>query len=149
MKLTTETDARPTPTPAPSGSPIHAAGAMTEGPRPSGAGRPICGRCGQPLPAERVCRCGCGRSLAGRRPQARYALPACRTRGWRKPSQNRHRSGLQVSYAKAVRMVAEALHGDAYMGSVEQALRWAQTVLAEALSERQRARLDERGKGTE
>ena len=147
MKLTTETDARPTPTPAPSGSPIHAAGAMTEGPRPSGAGRPICGRCGQPLPAERVCRCGCGRSLAGRRPQARYALPACRTRGWRKPSQNRHSraGGLQVSYRRMVDLLAV----DYALLNLPDARRQAEKLVREALPERQRARLDERGKGTE
>lgn len=31
-------------------------------------------------PPERVCACGCGRSLVGRRPQARYHDGACRAR---------------------------------------------------------------------
>ncbi len=33
--------------------------------------------------AGRLCACGCGRSLAGKRPEARYASDACRARAWK------------------------------------------------------------------
>jgi hypothetical protein len=35
----------------------------------------------------RKCACGCGEPLADRRPSARYATAACRTRAWKRRSQ--------------------------------------------------------------
>jgi hypothetical protein len=98
--------------------------------------------------AVRVCACGCGASLEGRKPEARFASDACRSRAWKdrtgyshqdrenggNGAQKRH-SGLQVSYRKAV----EILHAE--LGTPKHALELA---LAEALSHRQRERLYER-----
>jgi hypothetical protein len=36
------------------------------------------------MSGERVCACGCGRSMEGRRRNAHYYETACRTRHWRR-----------------------------------------------------------------
>jgi hypothetical protein len=138
-KLTTGSHTRPAATSR--ATPIHAPGATVEGPRPSGAGSPI-----------RTCECGCGADLTKRRPNVKYVIAAHRTRKWRaarqnerKPSQNRHSgpSGLQVSYAKAVRaLIAE--FRDLNLPSAEARAR---EMVRRMLSDRQRAMLDERGTG--
>jgi hypothetical protein len=100
----------------------------------------------------RLCACGCKRSLEGMRSGARYASAACRTRGWKaregitgiryvrasQNGKNRH-SGLQLSYHKAVRELADAMDP----GNPE-CLEVAGRILARALPARQRAQLQER-----
>lgn len=73
----------------------------------------------------RTCACGCGASMEGARPQARYASDACRSRAWkartgyrlvraRKPRQNassRRREGVTVYFPTVddAEMVAHVL----------------------------------------
>jgi hypothetical protein len=101
----------------------------------------------------RVCACGCGESLAGRDKRALYATAACRARGWKrdrdygpqKPpkvrTNARQRSGLQVSYKRAVREV-EAEFRELGVGFPRAR---ATRAVRRALSDKQRARLDARG----
>lgn len=104
--------------------------------------------------SERVCACGCGASLDGMRKDAIYASAHCRTLGWkrrvgyadprrRKASPNGKTgrskpSGLQVSYRKAVRELADVMDA----GNPE-SLELAGRILARALPERQRALLEQ------
>lgn len=100
--------------------------------------------------AARVCKCGCGESLDGYRKGAVWASDACRMRasrdgrsagtanpasGPQNPNRTRThgRSGLQVSYPKAVAVLAAGLDLDPETVSA---------VLARALSDRQRRQLD-------
>lgn len=100
----------------------------------------------------RLCACGCGRSLEGKRRNSRYASSACRTRDWKdrrgivgvryvKASQNGKSkpSGCQVSYKKAETFVRISLSGASpeLAAHVLRALRM-------ALPERQLARLQAR-----
>lgn len=103
------------------------------------------------------CGCGCGKPKAGR---SAYASSACRTRAWKrrvaygpqKPLQGRSngnvppkRSGLQLSYRRAVREVAieiATLQGWAPTG--DRAMYYAERAIYRALSDRQRERLDSR-----
>ncbi len=104
----------------------------------------------------RLCACGCKASLEGKRKGARYASPACRTRGWKREhgitgiryvraSQNgsQRRSGLQVSYRKAVDAVARCLVliSPVAPGRADEE---AEAVLRPALSPRQRELLERR-----
>lgn len=103
----------------------------------------------------RFCACPCKRPLTGRRPNARYATAACRTRHWKerrgiiglryvKASQNGKSGppGLQVSYRKAVLALAldYQREGKPWYAAVPQAER----VLQQALPVRQRAQLHAR-----
>lgn len=106
----------------------------------------------------RVCACGCGRSLEGRRPEARYATDKCRARHWklrtgygRADQQKGVRtaeaprsgpSGLQVSYRKAVKRVAELLAVNGWVQRRD-AEHVATLTLRAALPDRQRERLEE------
>ena len=92
----------------------------------------------------RLCACGCGVSLVGMKPQAIYASPACKTRVWRRsrqeagqtrrvPVQRRRSGGAQVSFRRAVAVLAREFPSE----PVERFER----VLAGALSERQRREL--------
>ena len=101
------------------------------------------------------CRCGCGASIAQRRLGTVWATEACRKRFERdSASQNAdttrtrspHPGGLQVSYRKAVEVVAYELASMlrahlGYDGTNEYPRARAERVLAEALSERQRERV--------
>jgi hypothetical protein len=74
--------------------------------------------------SERLCACGCGESLEGKRPNARYRSDACRSRGWKgragytdpraaKPRRNGQRKAkrkpdLRISYRKALDALEEA-----------------------------------------
>lgn len=108
--------------------------------------------------SERVCACGCGASLDGMRKDAIYASPQCRSLGWkrrvgyadprrRKASRNGKTrrsgpSGLQVSYRKAVETAIEMLvAGCDEMYIPEE---FAERFMSRALSERQRALLEQR-----
>jgi hypothetical protein len=138
-KLTTGSHTRPAATSR--ATPIHALGADGEGPRPSDPQRPI-----------RVCECGCGANLTGRRSNVKYVIPAHRTRKWRasrqnerKASPNRHSgpSGLQLPYARTVRaLIAE--YRDLNLPNAEAR---AVEMVRGMLSDRQRATLDERSTG--
>jgi hypothetical protein len=102
---------------------------------------------------ERICACGCKRSLEGMRRNAIYATSACRARDWkrregyadprrRKASRNGRRqrpkpSGLQVSFPKAVEQLEEYLTQHGHLTPYTTA----RAILKGALSERQRAKL--------
>jgi hypothetical protein len=101
----------------------------------------------------RECACGCGRLLEGMRPNAIYASRACNTRAWKgregivgyravKRSRRPKKSGLQVSYRKAV--LALALDYQCKGSSWRSAIARAERVLGEALSDRQRTLLHAR-----
>lgn len=64
---------------------------------------------------KRVCACGCGASMEGKRPNARYASAGCRTRDWkrrhsyvdgrrRKASRNgrQRQPEVRLTYANAI-----------------------------------------------
>ena len=101
--------------------------------------------------SDRVCSCGCGASLAGLRPQARYASDACRTRGWKartgyadqrasKPSRNgrqraRRAPEQRIAFGKAAKLLVDRL------GPAGEA---AALVLRELLSDAAREHLAER-----
>lgn len=96
----------------------------------------------------RSCRCGCGVSLAGRRRDCVWATPSCATAfkdGRGSASYRKRPSGLQVSYGKAVRTLAAALRFRAGYETGE-ADRWAERLMRQELSVRQRARLERRAK---
>ncbi len=92
------------------------------------------------------CKCGCGASVARRRLGTVWATEACRKRFERRSvaqnadiTRTRSRSGLQVSYRKAVSVLAFFLrHAEPEWRDHE----WtAEMVLRAALSERQRERV--------
>lgn len=94
----------------------------------------------------RLCECGCGEPLAGRRPEARYATDQCRARDWkakrgygpqRRPGSRTNASGLQVSFRKAVDVLADEFDGYLLPWEIESALKL-------ALPDRQRQRLEAR-----
>jgi hypothetical protein len=142
MKPTTGSHTRPAATSR--ATPIHALGVAGEGPRPSDPQRPI------------TCECGCGLSMTGKRPGARYATDACRSRAWKTRNDYRLKavrtrvrhgksgpSGLQLPYARMVRaLIAE--FRDLNLPNAEAR---AVEMVRRELSDRQRARLDERGTG--
>lgn len=107
----------------------------------------------------RACACGCGTSLAGRDYRARYVDAAHRARHWRESNGYTRRarergrqvrlnglstpsspSGLQLSYWKAVRTLAQELE---QLG-VRDPETHARLVLAQALPDRQRTRLHQK-----
>lgn len=106
------------------------------------------------------CECGCGADLTRR--QARYASDACKSRAWRQRSGYRippaaevcqtrpkraksGQSGLQVSYRRAVDVLAAMIDGHVDRMLPPGAARsWADELMREALSDKQRARLDAR-----
>lgn len=109
---------------------------------------------------ERICACGCKRSLEGMRRNAIYATSACRARDWkrragyadprrRKASRNGKsgRSGLQVSYSKAVEAVVDAISTFSTERLSTGVTRDVREIAAEAVLERlparQRARLEQ------
>lgn len=93
----------------------------------------------------------CGASLAGRRKDALYCSASCRAtaaRERKESAQSRNtappranRSGLQISYRKAVEHIALS-YGPGLRRS--EAIARAEALLRPALSDRQRAQLDER-----
>jgi hypothetical protein len=95
----------------------------------------------------RRCKCGCGVSLDGRRREARYASAACRTRDWKRRHgitpgdvQETSRNArprpveMRVSLRKAERLASTR------PAAIAAAVR---EVLHEALTDRQRAALDQ------
>jgi hypothetical protein len=110
---------------------------------------------------ERLCACGCGRSLDGMRSKARYASGACRTRDWKrrkgitgirytKASQNGKSGppGLQQSHPRSVEQ-AEAMLRCAdderiRTGSHRPTPELAREFMAQALSARQREQLEQK-----
>jgi hypothetical protein len=99
------------------------------------------------------CDCGCGRPREGR---SAYASDACRARAWKarhnygpqKPRKSRtngnpKRSGRQISYRKAVEVLAAHLAAEEFhwCESDDEWYAVAERWLADALPERQRARL--------
>lgn len=101
---------------------------------------------------ERVCACGCGLSMEGRRPGALYALDACKTRDWRRrkakaaqtPPVTSHKpSGLQVSHAKSIKC-AQAMIEVARECPGLPARDLAERFMQLALPAKQRAALQER-----
>jgi hypothetical protein len=105
---------------------------------------------------DRVCACPCKQSLEGMKPSARYATAACRTRHYRErqaqPVQtprvtSQKRSGLQVSYQKALQAAISAIGSFAaarLAGSAVTDCEIAEQCVREALSQRQREQLDQR-----
>lgn len=74
------------------------------------------------MTTRRSCACGCGEPLTGRRPQARYATDACRTRSWKdrrrnaqqapgKPSRNgkRRRIEVRLSHRRVLALLVDVL----------------------------------------
>lgn len=106
-----------------------------------------------PVSIVRTCACGCNTSLAGMRPEARYASDACRARAWkdrtgyadprrRKAARNgraqrRRAPDLRVSYRKALDALAR------YLQSIGRpaARREAAELLEPLLTDRQREAL--------
>lgn len=110
--------------------------------------------------AARTCDCGCGTPLTGRRADARYAAPACRTRAWkhrtgytdqRAPKASPRRKtasgppGLQVPFRKAVTAVTNYLEHQPF---ADDPAATATQILEPALPEAQRARLRARTRET-
>jgi hypothetical protein len=92
---------------------------------------------------ERVCACGCGRSLEGKRRDAVWASRACAVR-WARSNPGRP-SGLQVSYRKAVAVLADWLAvppTDGCTPHPEEIL--AEEILRDALPRRQQQILKQR-----
>jgi hypothetical protein len=92
----------------------------------------------------RLCACGCGRSLQGRRANTRYALRDCAAavREGRAPNAPlrrsgtaTRRSGAQVSFRKAQRALVSRL------GHFPDAPKLIEVALMEALPARQRERM--------
>ena len=103
--------------------------------------------------SERVCRCGCGRSLEGMRKDAIYASSSCRALIYRrdrgivgyrpvKAVLNGKPSGLQVSFWKAQGALQEWL--EQYVPDARAPRNLSVSILTDALSERQREQLHER-----
>jgi hypothetical protein len=107
----------------------------------------------------RRCKCGCGAPLEGRRREARYASPACRTRDWKRrrdsgrgdaPETSRNGKArpveLRISLRKAEKLadgVVGELDGPVAPAEVR---RLVGLVLEGSLSDLQRQRVeDERG----
>ena len=94
----------------------------------------------------------CGAHFSPPRSDARYCTPAHRTAAYRarrqeagKASQSRHtRSGLQVSYRKAVDRLTYWLTEERILVSERHARECAEGLMAGALSPAQRARLEAR-----
>lgn len=105
---------------------------------------------------QHTCKCGCGRPRKGR---SDFATDACRTRHWKQrtgyqararengrngtengKTTRAKRSGMQVSYRKAVEAVAEEL---AHLGVRDPEHR-ARLVLTPVLPARQRTRLNQK-----
>jgi hypothetical protein len=132
MKPTTGSHTRPAATSR--AAPIHALGVAGGGPRPSDPQRPICARD------------GCTESLAGKRADARFCSRAC-NQAFRRARQATRKvhgrsgpSGLQLPYARMVR----ALIADFRDLNLPNAEARAREMVRRELSDRQRARLDER-----
>lgn len=94
------------------------------------------------------CKCGCGTSLAHKRADAVWAAPACRMRAKRAKVDEtanaertrRNRSGLQISYRKAVEAAVLAVEA---VLSLPRPMDWRPIVelhMGNALSPAQRAR---------
>jgi len=108
---------------------------------------------------ERLCACGCKRSLEGKRKSAIYYEASCRTRAWKqrhriigirytKASQNgKSRSGVQISYPATRLAVARDLAITRHLAE-DAALAEAERILLPVIPARQRARLEQRQEAT-
>jgi hypothetical protein len=105
---------------------------------------------------ERVCACGCKRSLEAMRKDARWYSEACMKAWMRKhpgrrlseahstdKALTRQRSGLQVTYAKATTAACRAA-GEARLAQGVPVQVLVERQMKRALSDRQRARLEQR-----
>lgn len=109
---------------------------------------------------DRVCECGCGRSLALRRSDCKWATEGCKKRAKRGlPTRMpdgagtprgrngrfvRHRSGAQISYWKGVRRLERFIGAQLHWTDPEAIREAAQEVLRPALPDKQRERLEAR-----
>jgi hypothetical protein len=105
----------------------------------------------------RRCKCGCGASLEGKRPEARYASDACRARAWKGRTGYRRENGrngtrnasprpvaLRISLRRAQTVADELIDTlDAAAVSPAGVRRIIDAVLVQSLSERQRQRLED------